>query len=291
MVARLRAPLDRALLGRRRALFPAAPRLLGYLLVGPVLFLLLRRRFSTGLSAGLALACTLAPPVYKWSLGMRVDSWGLTLEALGLLAAVLVKDLGRRWLALWVAAIAALSITRDSAAILLPAVAWLLIVERDDPDARRTNLTLLATGLLAALPAFILGGTPVRDNLAYVISGYEIPDESSWSFVASGYLDQLWRTVSTDLTYPVDFAAPVAVVLYAGLALAAAALVALVARPSRGDPYFSLMKAAIPGCVVLLLLANNPQAYRLELVLVPVAAVGLAVLAMRLLARRTATLA
>jgi len=265
--------------------------LLGYLLLAPVLFLLLRRRFSTWLSAGLAVACTLAPPVYKWSLGMRVDSWGLTLEALGLLAAVLVKDLGRRWLALWVAAIAALSITRDSAAILLPAVAWLLIVERDDPDARRTNLTLLATGLLAALPAFILGGTPVRDNLAYVISGYEIPDESSWSFVASGYLDQLWRTVSTDLTYPVDFAAPMAVVLYAGLALAAAALVALVARPSRRDPYFSLMKAAIPGCVVLLLLANNPQAYRLELVLVPVAAVGLAVLAMRLLARRTATLA
>jgi energy-converting hydrogenase Eha subunit E len=97
--------------------------------------------------------------------------------------------------------------------------------------------------------------------------------------VASGYLDQLWRTISTDLTYPVDFSAPVAVVLYAGLGLAVAALVALVARPSRGDPYFSLMKAAIPGCIVLLLLANNPQAYRLELVFVPIAAVGLAVLA------------
>ena len=67
--------------------------------------------------------------------------------------------------------------------------------------------------------------------------------------------------------------------LYVGLALAAAALVAVAARPSRGDPYFSLMKAAIPGCIVLLLLANNPQAYRLELVFVPVAAVGLAMLA------------
>src|SRR5215204_1461195 len=32
--------------------------------------------------------------VYKWSLGMRVHSWGLLLEALGLLAAVLVKDRG-----------------------------------------------------------------------------------------------------------------------------------------------------------------------------------------------------
>lgn len=233
--------------------------LLGYVLVAPILFLLLRRRFSTPLSAVLAVACTLAPPVYKWSLGMRVDSWGLLLEALGLLAAVLVKDLGRRWLVLWVAAIAALSITRDATAILVPAVLWLLIVERDDPEARRTNLWLVGTGIAAALPAFLLGGTPVRDNLAYVIAGYNIPTDGSWGYVASGYLDQLWRTISTDLTYPVDFPIPVAVVLYAGLALAAAALVALLARPSRGDPYFSLAKASIPGCVALLLLANNPQ--------------------------------
>jgi hypothetical protein len=44
------------------------------------------------------------------------------------------------------------------------------------------------------------------------------------------------------------------------------------------------MKAAIPGGIVLLLLANNPQAYRLELIFVPVAAVGLALLAQRGLA-------
>ncbi|MEA2417995.1 MAG: hypothetical protein QOE60_201, partial [Thermoleophilaceae bacterium] len=265
--------------------------LLGYVLLAPVLFLLLRRRFGAGLSAGLALACTLAPPVYKWSLGMRVDSWGLQLEALALLAAVLVKDLGRRWLLLWFLAIAALSITRDAETVLFPAVAWLLFVERRDPEARRTNLALLGSGIVAALPVFLIGGTPVRDNLAYVIGGYNIPDDSSWSYVASGYLDQLWRTISTDLSYPVDFPLPVAVVLYAGLALAAAALVAVAARPSRGDPYFSLMKAAIPGGVVLLLLANNPQAYRLELVFVPIAAVGLAILALKLLSGRGATLA
>ena len=260
--------------------------LIGYVLIAPVLFLLLRRRFSIRLSAVLALACTLAPPVYKWSLGMRVDSWGLLLETLVLLAAVLVKDLGRRWLVLWVAAIAALSITRDATAILLPAVLWLLVVEWRNPTARRTNAALLVTGVVAALPAFVLGGTPVRDNLAYVIAGYNIPDESTWSYVASGYLDQLWRTISTDLTYPVDFALPVAIALYAGLALAAAALIALLARPSSGDPYYSLMKASLPGCVLLLLLANNPQAYRLELVFVPMAAVGLAILAMRLAAAR-----
>lgn len=253
--------------------------LLGYLLIAPVLFLLLRRRFSTRLSAIVAVACTLAPPVYKWSLGMRVDSWGLLLESLGLLAAVLVKDRGLGWLPLWGAALAALSVTRDATAILLLGVLWLLWVERRDRTARRTNLALVGSGFAAALPAFVLGGTPVRDNLAYVISGYDIPDESSWSFVAGGYLDQLWRTISTDLGYPADFSLPVTIALYAGLALAAAALVVLMLRPARGDPYFALMKAALPGCVLLLLLANNPQAYRLELVFVPTVAIGLATLA------------
>jgi hypothetical protein len=252
--------------------------------VGPVLFLLLRRRFSPGLSAVLAIACTLAPPAYKWSLGMRVDSWGLMLEALALLAAVLVKDLGRRWLVLWVVTLATLSITRDASAILLPAVAWLLWVERRDREARNTNLALLGTGIAAALPAFILGGTPLRVQLAYVISGFNIPDQTSWGFVFAHYPAQLWRTISTDLTYPVDFSLPVAVVLYAGLALAAAALVVVAARPARRDPYFTLMKAAIPGCILLLLLANNPQAYRLELVFVPIAAVGLGLLVQRVLA-------
>jgi hypothetical protein len=255
--------------------------LIGYLLVAPVLFLLLRRRFSPSLSAGLAIVCTLAPPAYKWSLGMRVDSWGLQLETLGLLAAVLVKDLGRRWLALWILAIAALSVTRDAAAVLLPAVLWLLYVERRDPYARRTNLMLLGSGIAAALPAFVLGGTPVRDNLAYVITGYNIPEDSSWHFVAAHYMDELWYTITKEITYPLDFAAPLLVVLYLGIALAIAALVAVAVRPSGGDPYFSLMKAAIPGCVVLLLLANNPQAFRLELVFLPIAAVGLAVLAER----------
>jgi len=252
--------------------------LIGYVLLAPVLFLLLRRRFSPLPSAGLALVCTLAPPVYKWSLGMRVDSWGLQLEVLALLAAVLVKDLGRRWLVLWTLAIAALSITRDAEAVLLPAVLWLLFVERRDRAATSTNLALLGTGIAAALPAFLLGGAAVRDNLAYVITGYNVPQDSSWDFVATHYFDQLWHTISAELTYPVDFSAPVVVLLYAGIVLAIAAIAALVMRPSRGDPYFSLMKAAIPGCVLLLLLANNPQAYRLELVFVPIAAVGLAVL-------------
>jgi hypothetical protein len=94
-------------------------------------------------------------------------------------------------------------------------------------------------------------------------------------------MDELWYTITKEITYPLDFAAPLLVLLYLGIALAIAALVAVAVRPAGGDPYFSLMKAAIPGCVVLLLLANNPQAFRLELVFLPIAAVGLAVLAER----------
>jgi hypothetical protein len=252
--------------------------LLGYLLLAPVLFLLLRRRFDPWPSALLAIACTLAPPVYKWSLGMRVDSWGLMLETLGFLAAVLVKDRGLRWLALWVGAIAALSITRDATAILVPAALWLLVVQRREPVARRVNLALVGTGIAAALPAFILGGTPLRDQLAYVIGGYTIPQDSSWSDVAGGYFNQLWLTFKTDLSDPTDFPLPVELVLYAGLVVAAAAIVAVALHRSRRDPYFSLAKAAIPGCFLLLLLADNAQAYRLELVFVPIAAIGLALM-------------
>jgi Dolichyl-phosphate-mannose-protein mannosyltransferase len=259
--------------------------LVGYLFAAPVLFLLLQRRFPPLVSAAVAVACTLAPPVYKWSLGMRVDSWGLMLEALALLAAVMVKDAGRRWLALWVAAIAALSVTRDAAVVPLAAVAWLLFVERASRSATRTNLWLLATGVPAALPAFLLAGAPVRENLAYVVSGYEIPRDDSWGFVARNYLDQLWYTIRTELEYPLDFPAPVALLLYLGIALAVVALAVLALRSARGDPYFSLMKAAIPGGVALLLLANNPQAYRHELVLVPMVAAGLGVLSAQLVLR------
>ena len=61
------------------------------------------------------------------------------------------------------------------------------------------------------------------------------------------YLDQLWRTITTELEYPLDFPAPVALLLYVGIAIGGGALFVLLLRPARGDPYFSLMKAAIPA--------------------------------------------
>ena len=110
-----------------------------------------------------------------------------------------------------------------------------MIVERGDPDARRTNLALLGTGVAAALPAFLVGGTPVRDQLAYVIVGYKIPEHNSWSFMprttwtSSGAPS---RPTSTIPSIPI----PRGAVLYVGLAVAAAAIVASRSVPSAAIP-------------------------------------------------------
>jgi hypothetical protein len=61
----------------------------GYVILGPLLFLLLRRRFPIWPSIAGAMGCLLLPPLYRWSFGQFVDSWGLALMTLGLLALVL----------------------------------------------------------------------------------------------------------------------------------------------------------------------------------------------------------
>jgi len=122
------------------------------------------------------------------------------LESLGLLALVLIADRGLRWLPLWIMTMLVLSITRDATAILGISAVALLISQRHDRSALRRNSWVVATGGLAALPALLLGGAPVRENLAYVLSGFEIPPDSSWSFVVHRYPGQLWDTFSDDLT-------------------------------------------------------------------------------------------
>ena len=79
--------------------------LIGYVLIGPVLFLLLRRRFGALVSAAAALICIGLPSLRFWAAQPLTDSFAVALEALGLLAAVLVLDRGRRWLPLWLAAV------------------------------------------------------------------------------------------------------------------------------------------------------------------------------------------
>lgn len=249
----------------------------GYVMLGPLLFLLLRRRFALWPSVAGALGCLLLPPLYRWSFGQFVDSWGLALMTLGLLALVLVADRGTRWLPLWVAAVAALSITRDATLVLVICALGLLITQRHDHDARRRNLLLVSTGALAALPAPLLEGASLKDNFVYVINGYNVPTpgEDGWDFVIAHYAHQLWYTITSNIEYPLN-AGVGAPVMYLGLAFVSLLCVSVVVRPSRGDAYWTVIQTSGIGGVLLLLLAANPQGFRYELVFVPIVATGLA---------------
>ncbi|HEX3172602.1 MAG TPA: hypothetical protein VHQ43_00085 [Solirubrobacterales bacterium] len=255
--------------------------MLGYALIGAALFLLLRRRFRVSVSLLGALGCMLAPSLYRWSFGQFVDSWGVLLESLGLLALVIVVDRGLRWLPLWIGAMLALSVTRDATMILGLAALWLTVCQLRDRAARRRNVWILASGAAAAAPALLLGGAPLRENLAYILANYNVPTDMSWGHVLAGYPGQLWATVQGDATYPLSHGAA-GPLLYGMLAIAIAAIVLVVARRPRGDAFWLVQRGAILGCIVLLLIANNPQGYRLELVFVPTIAAGLAIAFSRL---------
>jgi hypothetical protein len=249
--------------------------MLGYALIGAVLFLLLRRRFSTSVSILGALGCMLLPPMYRWSFGQFVDSWGVLLESLGLLALVVVSDRGLRWLPLWIGAMLALSITRDATMILGLAAVWLAVLQLRDRTSARRNAWILGSGALAALPALLLGGAPIRANLAYILAGYNVPTDTSWSHILSGYPGQLWATVHGNLTYPLE-RGTAGLALYGVVAVSLLAIVLVIVHRPRRDPFWLIAHGAIVGCVVLLLVANNPQGYRLELVFIPVIAAGFA---------------
>jgi dolichyl-phosphate-mannose-protein mannosyltransferase len=249
----------------------------GYMLLGPVLFLLLRRRFDVWPSLLTALGCLLLPPLYRWSFGQFVDSWGVLLETVGLLALILIAEKGLRWLWLWIAAMALLSITRDATMILGIAAVILLIAQRRSKEATRRNLIVVATGAIVAAPALLLGGAPVKDNLAYILDGFTVPPKAheTWNYVIHGYPRELWFTIKENLHYPMKagFAAPVA---YVGLAFLVFVGVLVLLKRTNRDVFWIVIKASIPGCVLLLFVANNPQGFRLELVFLPVIAAGIA---------------
>ncbi len=249
--------------------------MLGYALIGAVLFLFLRRRFPVSISILGALGCMLLPPMYRWSFGQFVDSWGVLLESLGLLALVVVSDKGLRWLPLWIGAMLALSITRDATTILGLAAVWVTVMQLRDRTTIRRNVWILASGALAALPALFLGGAPVRENLAYILAGYNVPQDTSWGHIASGYPAQLWSTVHGNLTYPLEHGTA-GLLLYGVVAVSLVAIALVAWRRARGDAFWLMAHGAILGCIVLLLVANNPQGYRLELVFIPVIAAGFA---------------
>lgn len=253
--------------------------LVGYVVGTMLLYVLLRRRFSRFISAAVTLATLLLPPLrLVASLGMT-DSWGLALLIAGLICASLALERGRRWLLPWVAIVLVLSFTRDFTIVLVLATAWIAVQQRT-----RIATALAASGFIASVPAPLIAGAPLRENLAYVIDGYRIPTDTSWGFVISHYPGQLWDVVSHDLTYPLDFAFPGPAFMFPELLVIVAGAVALAVVPARGDSFVSLMRAAFVGGALTILISVNYTSWRLELAMLPAIAVGVALLSEQLLA-------
>jgi hypothetical protein len=239
--------------------------LFGFVLVGPLLYLILRRRFRPLPSAAAAAVSVALPPLRYWAEQPQTDSFAVAVEALALLMAVLALDRGRRWLLPWALAMLVLGFTRDASAIVVAAVAWVAFRERS-----RRATRVLAYGVLAALPPLLLFGAPLREAMAYTFNDFRIPSDTSWEFIARNYPKGLRRVQIHDLDYLVD---------HPLTALAAVAgLVAVYAIRRRGDPYFTLVRGAGVACLAYLALLPNYTALRLELVFLPIVAVGLALL-------------
>jgi hypothetical protein len=254
------------------------PSLLGWALLAPLLFLLLRRRFETGIAAAVSVFCSVLPPIFFVGPVPSTDLLALSLLVAGVLVAWQVRSRGLRWLPAWVLVVLVLSFTRDADIVLIAAVGWLALRERS-----RRAVVLLATGVLASLPAPLLFAAPVRDNLAYTFNAYRIPTDSSWGAILGEYPHHLARVVRYDLEYPLDSGAPVIAFVMGVVVIAG--LVVLYARSDRDDPFLLLARGAAVGGLVTVLLAVNYSNGRLELVLVPSIATGVAVVGERVAAR------
>lgn len=250
--------------------------LAGYVATIVALFGLLLLRFRVAIAAAVTAATVFLPPLVNHSSYPLTDSWGLALEIIALAAALLTLDRGPRWLPLWIGSIAVLSFTRDSTWIPVLAAGWCALRYRT-----RLPVTLFATGLAAALPALVLFKTPVRDLLALLVNHSQPPANPSWSFIASHYPRAVWELVRANVGFLRRGEWYTAFYFVAGVV----GVFALARRRQALGAAGGLMMAAAVLGLLYVLAAPVFSAFRLELVVLPVAAYGLALGAEALAAR------
>jgi hypothetical protein len=249
--------------------------LIGYLLLGLALYALLRRRLSATASAVATCICLLSAPLRKHSFVPMTDSWSVLLETGALLGAALVLDRGKRWLPLWIVALAAASFTRDVEVVPLVAVLGLCLHRN-----RRTAVVLAAIGVLAVLPALLLfgskapGDTSPRAQLAFALNDFRPPRDSSWSFILSHYWPSFRNLIHGDLLYgkSLGWQAPL---WYLALGLAVIGTILLVRWARRGDRFFQLIAYSLIGALGFVVLYGRYSFVREELVFLPALAVAL----------------
>lgn len=229
-----------------------------------------------GLPLPAAAAGTLAtiflPALTKHAALPLTDTWGLALEAAAFASAILALRRGPRWLIPWVAAIALLSITRDSTWIPVLAAAWLAITQRS-----RIAIALAGTGFAAAIPAMLAVPVPMRELLAQMFNDAQPAPDASWGEVVRQFPGAVVDFLQADGGFVRDGAWYSATYLLAGLAL-----LFVLGRGRHGSLATTLMKAGVVAGVAFILAVPIFSAFRIELVLVPMAAVGLALGAQRL---------
>lgn len=239
----------------------------GYVLIGPLLFLLLRRRFSDPVSGTVAAFCLLLPPVRYFMTLPMTDSWGIVLELGALLAALLALERAGRWIAVWVVTVLALAFTRDLAVVALVAVAAIALMRRD-----RRSAVVLASGVVAASPAYLFFGAPLVKQLAWMMQGFRIPHDESLSWVASHYPSTILDVLHHDAVYPGGLSFHL---FWYGVeaAIIAMILVTVVAAPRRDD-YFVMERGLLLGAAIPVALAAGFTGLRVELAFLPVIAIA-----------------
>jgi hypothetical protein len=249
--------------------------LLGYVAAVLAIFGLLLLRFRLAIATAVALATAFLPALTFHSSFPLTDSWGLALETAALASGLLVLQRGRRWLIPWILAILLLSFTRDSIWIPILAAAGLTLTQRS-----RLSWMLIGSGIAAALPALIAVQVPLRELLGQMLNDLQPYPDASWGWIAGRYPGAVVELLRADGGFVRDGA------WYSALYLAAGVLTLfLLTRGARGSAAATLMKAGTLAGIAYVLVVPVFSAFRLELVLVPFAAFGLALAAERLAER------
>ncbi len=242
--------------------------LLGFVLIPALLFWLLRRRLPLGMSAAVAAAVILWPPLRAWSVFPLSDSTGVVLLVAALLCALLTVERGPRWLLPWTLCVGGLALTRDDAFIPVLSALALLAVRRD-----RRSLALAGCGLGAALPALAVHSVSISTGLNYIYANHAVPGDTGWGAAISGYPANLGHQAGRYLEYAL--ANPLVVAATIG------GVVACFALAPRRDPLTVLIWATFPGYLLLLAVGPAFSGFRYELVLLPLIAFGYGLLGER----------
>jgi hypothetical protein len=245
--------------------------LAGYVAALLAVFGLLLLRVRVAIAFAVTLATIFLPPLVDHSSYPLTDSWGLALETTAFAVAILTLDRGLRWLPVWIGVVLLLAFTRDSAWIPILAVGWFAWRQRS-----RASLWLFGTGVAAVLPALLLFPVPVRNLLALLVNDSDIPSDPSWGFIVRSYPGAVFDLVHANGGFVRDGEWYAALFLGGGILL----LAALAARGDyRRSTATKLMVAGAVLALVYVFAVPAFSAFRIELVLVPMAAYGIAVAA------------